>query len=210
MIQGALSALDNEQSLVPVSLPLTAGEAQLEARQTIFSDAEQGASMAAAAAVLVAARVEPRKQETAKTKNGCGSLWMHLAAQYMLAPRFTTPRQPTLLLALKDETSRDALYSALTREGYWVLPAGTLREAVRYVQDSAVELDVALIDTDLDYPGIFLANKIRDKYPKVPLVICSPHADHPDLAQFRRMGAQRCLVKPITTEVLATINALVS
>ncbi len=66
------------------------------------------------------------------------------------------------------------------------------------------------MDAELDFSGIHLFTKIREKYPKLPVVVCGEAADNGDMIQYRRLGARRCLLKPVElSELLATVNALV-
>jgi DNA-binding NarL/FixJ family response regulator len=85
-----------------------------------------------------------------------------------------------------------------------------LHDAVEYVKAPWTTIDAAIVDAELDFSAIHLCSKIRERYPKLPVVVCSEAADHPDLSQLRRLGARRCLLKPVEpSELLATINALV-
>jgi CheY-like chemotaxis protein len=174
------------------------------------SEEERAVSLAAATAVLVASRVESRRGETrnGRKRNRLG--WLGVAAQFMLARRFTSPRRPKILLAIRDEGIRDRFTHMLWEEGYSVIPVGTLREAVEQIKAPWETFDAAVMDAELDFSAIHLCHKIREKYPRMPVVVCSEVADDAELRQFRRLGARRCLQQPVDPgELLATVNALV-
>ncbi len=165
---------------------------------------------AAAAAVLVATRVESRSNRSQEKKKSRGFGWVGALAQLIVTRRFITPRRPTIMLAMREDAVRERFAGILRDDGYDVIDFGTLGEAVKHVIADWITLDGAVMDAELDFSGIHLFTRIRQKYPKLPVVVCGEPADQADMTQYRRMGARRCLLKPVEpSELLATVNALV-
>ena len=114
------------------------------------------------------------------------------------------------MLAMREDAVRERFAGILRDDGYDVIDFGTLGEAVKHVMADWITLDGAVMDAELDFSGIHLFTRIRQKYPKLPVVVCGEPADQADMTQYRRMCRVRCSSKPVEpSELLATVNALV-
>jgi CheY-like chemotaxis protein len=165
----------------------------------------------AAAAPLLLANNQPEGRGAGSQSVVDQTGWWGFASQFLLAPQFSNNRQPTVMLAIGDETARDAMNVALVQAGYMVLPAGTARDAIGVLRTPLAPIDVALVDLHLpDVSGIQLCARLRELYPKLPVMCCADRAEPADLAQLRQLGVHHFFRKPvIMRELLATLKALV-
>jgi CheY-like chemotaxis protein len=169
------------------------------------------AAVAGAAGLVASPRLAAGARDRSPGKTAARSRWLEFAAQFLLLPRFSVPRQPTVMLALNDETALDEINVALVREGFLVLPAPSTHDAMGFLRAPFAPIDVAVVDVDLDIPGIHLSRKIREMYPRTPVLVCAADADHPDLSSLQGLGVHRCFLKPIAVrELVAAVNGLVS
>jgi CheY-like chemotaxis protein len=138
--------------------------------------------------------------------------WLGIVSQFVLAPRFTNRPQATVMLAVGDEATRDAMNIVLVQAGYMVLPAGTARDALGLLRTPLSPIDVALLDVQLpDVSGIHLCSRLREIYPKLPVMVCAENPEPNEMVQLLQMGVHHFFLKPFSMgELLATVRAIVS
>jgi CheY-like chemotaxis protein len=166
----------------------------------------------AADAPLILQGIQPADRTAGSSRVGDQSGWWGFVAQFLLAPRFANDPQPTVLLAIGDGGTRDALNVALVNAGYMVLPAPTARDAINVLRTPLAPIDVAVLDLHLpDVSGVHVFARLRELYPKLPVMFYADPADAADLARLRQQGVRHFLQTPIVMdEVLATLKALVA
>jgi cobalt-zinc-cadmium efflux system membrane fusion protein len=107
----------------------------------------------------------------------------------------------TILLVDDDEVLRQVLRRVLTREGYTVVEAGTVAQALERAQQQRPAL--GLIDLRLpDGDGVELAQKLQQKVGRFPLILMTAYPlrlrDQPELAR----GFAHILTKPLNLDEL--------
>jgi DNA-binding response OmpR family regulator len=117
--------------------------------------------------------------------------------------------QPTVLIVEDNEQTRFAMATLLTQEGYHVLAAATGHDALDFLRLPPPAIDVVLLDVHLpDVSGIDICARIRERHPKMPVIICTGEATPEEVAQLVRLGVHRYLQKPVyPDELLATVEA---
>jgi DNA-binding response OmpR family regulator len=116
-------------------------------------------------------------------------------------------RQPTVLLVEDDELVSDAVARSLVREGYLVLTAPTGHDAMGLLRTPGTAVDVVLLDIGLpDVSGADLCKRLREFFPKLPVVVCTGAAGLEEAEDLRRLGVARYLSKPV--EVAYLVAAL--
>jgi len=120
-------------------------------------------------------------------------------------------RQTTLLFVEDDEAVRDSLTCLLVHEGFLVLTAATGHDAMGLLRTPLSPIDVVLLDVNLpDVNGLDLCARLREMYPRLPVVVCTGEAAPEDIAAMPQLGISRCLSKPVDRdELLATIEGVV-
>ncbi len=141
-----------------------------------------------------------------------GRGWWGIVAQFVLAPQFPHNHQPTIMLAVADEPSRDALNIALVKANFMVLTAATAREAMKLLRTPLSPVDVALLDVHLpDVNGVDLCSRLRELYPKLPVLVCTDQAEQGDVSQLQKLNVLRVFSKPVAIgELLAAVRGIVS
>ena len=124
--------------------------------------------------------------------------------------------EPTAILIVEDDVpTRTFLADNLTADGYDLLVAGTVREALRTLEYHRVGL--AVIDLGLpDGSGLELLRKVRESGgagtrldPRLPLIVLSGHAGETDRVRGLERGADDFLPKPFSyNELRLRIAAL--
>jgi DNA-binding response OmpR family regulator len=113
-------------------------------------------------------------------------------------------RQPTLLLIEDDELVRDAMTQLFVREGYLVLTAATGHDAMGILRIPETPVDVVLLDVELpDVSGVDLCVRIRQIFPKLPVVVCTGAANPEEIKALRRLGVAHFFSKPVALSDLA-------
>lgn len=141
-----------------------------------------------------------------------GRGWWGIVGQFILAPQFPHNHQPTIMLAVADEPSRDALNIALVKANFLVLTAATAREAMKLLRTPLSPVDVALLDVHLpDVNGVDLCSRLRELYPTLPVLVCTDQAEHGDVNQLQKLNVLRVFSKPVAIgELLAAVKGIVS
>ena len=115
--------------------------------------------------------------------------------------------QPTLLLVEDDELVRDAMTRLFVREGYLVLTASTGHDAIGLLRTPSSPIDVVLLDVGLpDVSGADLCARLRQFFPKLPVVVCTGAASQEEADGLRRLGITHFFCKPIAMPEL--VNAV--
>jgi two-component system response regulator RegX3 len=112
------------------------------------------------------------------------------------------------ILVVEDEDSyRDALGTALRREGYDVVDAADGREAIRRFQEDGP--DLVLLDVLLPgMPGVEVLRELRGMG-QVPVIMVSAMSGEHDIVGSLESGATDYVTKPFQfRELLARINAV--
>ncbi|MBL9169095.1 MAG: response regulator [Verrucomicrobiales bacterium] len=116
-----------------------------------------------------------------------------------------------ILLVDDDHSMRLALRRALDREGYQVFEAGNGHEALRQLENQAVDLvitDIIMPDSE----GIELTFALRKRHPGLPVIAMSgggEWAPEPYLAIARTAGAAHVFAKPfLMDEFLGRVRSL--
>jgi len=113
---------------------------------------------------------------------------------------------PTTVLLVDDEPAiRESLAYALSRDGFAVLEAGSLRQArEQWEQADLIVLDLMLPDGN----GIELLSWLRTQS-KLPVIILSSRGDETDRVVGLELGADDYVVKPFSPrEVVARVRAV--
>jgi DNA-binding response OmpR family regulator len=97
----------------------------------------------------------------------------------------------------------------LVREGYLVLTAESGHDAMSILRRPLSLFDVVVLDVHLpDVSGIELCARIRERYPNMPVVVCTGEAEPAEAVQLLELGVHRYFRKPIAVdELLATVEA---
>jgi CheY-like chemotaxis protein len=150
------------------------------------------------------------KPDSSQRLDGRG--WWGIVAQFILAPQFPHNHQPTIMLAVADEPSRDALNIALVKANFMVLTAATAREAMKLLRTPLSPVDVALLDVHLpDVNGVDLCSRLRELYPTLPVLVCTEQAEQGDVSQLEKLNVLRVFSKPVAVgELLAAVKGIVS
>lgn len=113
----------------------------------------------------------------------------------------------TVLVADDSQTSHMLVEQALRRIGpLRVLAARNGLEALKLLEDEPVDLlvsDVQMPEMD----GIALVRHVRTRRSSadLPIVLITAKADHEAQGEGIRLGADACVLKPISREELATV-----
>ncbi|HKB89779.1 MAG TPA: response regulator, partial [Opitutaceae bacterium] len=137
---------------------------------------------------------------------GAGSTFViHLplnVAEAALAPEGFSeggiPRGDGSILLVEDEASlRILLSSALEQAGYDVMSVGDGLEAINFLIRDARHLDVVFLDLNLPgFDGLEVYKQIRNRYPKLPVLILSGNIMPETRAELISLGQQHFLQKP--------------
>ncbi len=117
---------------------------------------------------------------------------------------------PSVLIVDDEPNIRRMVGALLSAEGFEVRDAAGAKEALEH----AIELEPDLVLLDLMMPeptdGIELLEKLRERYPDLPVVMMSGRAGLADAVKATRLGAVNFLEKPLTPEgvLLALSGAL--
>ena len=114
-----------------------------------------------------------------------------------------TDTPPTILLVDDDNVLRDVLGRVLTRDGYSVVPAAGVAEALDLAREHTLSL--ALLDLSLpDGDGVGLADSLRERQADLPLILMTAYPirlrEDPEIgSRFRRV-----MIKPLNLDELRT------
>ncbi len=110
--------------------------------------------------------------------------------------------KPDVILVIDDEENlRRTLALILQREGYAVVMAATVAEARDCLDQNS--FDLVFLDLKLpDANGLTLLPELRNKYPKLPVLILTAHDKLGVAIEAVNHGARDYLLKPIDPPVL--------
>ncbi len=111
-------------------------------------------------------------------------------------------RQPATVLIVEDEEpSRRAMALALRREGFLVETAEGLRAGLQQVETLS-RIDLCICDIGLpDGSGFELAERLRERHPRLPFLVVSGSESAEQLRQSLRVRASAHLAKPLDMEL---------
>lgn len=114
-------------------------------------------------------------------------------------------KHPGYVLVVDDEAVvRDFLSRCLERAGYVVKQAESAPEALQTMMSepaSAVLCDIRMPGQD----GLWLASRLRDRWPEIPVVMASAIDDSQTVRQSRALGVVDYITKPIRPEQLIEV-----
>lgn len=106
--------------------------------------------------------------------------------------------KPLILILEKEEILRESLCMVLLEEDYRCLAATGKREALRILEERAV--DLMILDTSSAGEALFLS--VRDLKPSLPILLLSSYDDREFVADAMKAGAAGYLFKPLDFEEL--------
>lgn len=98
----------------------------------------------------------------------------------------------------------DISKQVLEQLGYRVTTFTDSSEALQYIHDHRAEVD--LVFTDMTMPkmtGLDLARNLQKWHILVPVILCTGHSEGLTSQQFAKAGVTDCLIKPVSSHVLA-------
>ncbi len=139
-----------------------------------------------------------------------GPLWGFLFSRALLRSPGPKKHQATIMIVEGDEATRDAMTVFFVRAGYLVLPAATARDALSVLRTPLAPIDVVLMDMQLpDVNGIHLYQRLRELYPRLPVMVASEEAEPAEMDQLFKLGVQYHFRKPIVFEdLLVAVQAI--
>jgi CheY-like chemotaxis protein len=138
------------------------------------------------------------------------SIWSIVTTYALVIIPRQRKHQPTILVVDPDDATRDALNVALVREGYFVLPAASVRDAWGTLRTPHARIDLVLMDPHLpDVSGIHLCARLREISPTLPVMVCAGEVEPSEVAQLQQLGVRYYLRKPVAfEELLYTVKTL--
>ena len=112
----------------------------------------------------------------------------------------------TILIIDDDRDMCLLLKRFLTRHGYEVAEAYNGKKALEYLESN--EPDLVMCDFRLeDMEGNVLLGKIKERYPRLPVIIITGYSDIKIAVEVMKMGAYDYITKPLVPdEILVTIK----
>ncbi|HKP97992.1 MAG TPA: AAA family ATPase [Fibrobacteria bacterium] len=114
----------------------------------------------------------------------------------------------TILLVEDEESVRKFTAQALESQGYRVLAFARGREALQWLENPSLEVQLAISDIVMpDMGGKELAERIRKSRPKLPILFISGYADQPE--SFDPLRGESLLQKPFgLSEILKRVRQI--
>ncbi len=101
-----------------------------------------------------------------------------------------------LLVVDDDPAVRDSIRMFLEEVGYTVTAVGEGEKALAYADPE--EVDCVLLDLRIpDMDGVEILEKLRERFPQLPVIIVSGQGDLEDAVQTMRLGAWDYVMKPL-------------
>ncbi len=114
--------------------------------------------------------------------------------------------EPTVLIVDDEETPRTVTCRMVRALGYQAQSARDGREALRYLQQHPGEVRLVLTDVVMPYmDGGELAERARDLYPRLPIVLMSAQPVGEIAELVAAYPELPFIVKPFTTEKLSHV-----
>ncbi len=111
------------------------------------------------------------------------------------------PKKPNILIAEDDERYREELSQSLRAEGYEVVPARDGSEALKVINEQAVDLGLI----DLNMPGVSGMDVLQGSIitdPDLPIVIITGYGTIDVAVEAIRLGAYDFIEKPVNLDRL--------
>jgi DNA-binding response OmpR family regulator len=95
--------------------------------------------------------------------------------------------------------------SWLVLNGFAALTAASASEAIEYLDDLELAIDVAVVDIGLpDLSGVALCEVLHQFHPFLPVVVFSGQATAEDVRRVMGAGARQFFTKPVDPAELVT------
>ena len=109
------------------------------------------------------------------------------------------------ILIVDDEESIRVSLEAILKKKYYVNTAETGLKALKMLQND--HYDLTLSDIKMDYMnGIELLKKVKEKFPKIPVLLMTGYSSLNTAIEALRLGASDYLIKPCSKkEVFASV-----
>jgi len=110
---------------------------------------------------------------------------------------------PTILIVDDEHAVLIAFAAVLRHDGYTVRTATTVPAALEVCD--AVQPDLVLLDIklgDLEYDGLYLLRRMRERFPTLKVVIVSAYLDLVTRKVALAAGAMDCWPKPVSMQML--------
>lgn len=121
-------------------------------------------------------------------------------------------RPYTVMLAEDDDTQRILLQNVFEEEGFKVLPAPSVEDALHVLANSSPDLiisDVKMRELD----GFMFFDRIHNiaKLQDIPFIFLTAHSDAQSVGRAKQMGAAAYMTKPCDIdELLRTVQNILS
>jgi CheY-like chemotaxis protein len=168
--------------------------------ESLRREAAREAAHAAASATMIDTIVK-LKRETGPDDTGVHQLLSHREA---ILRASTVPHQVAVLIVDDDEQTRRSLGRVLHHHGMIVMPASSVEDALRIIDDMSVDIVVA----DVLMPGrsgLDLLHALRKSKPRLPVILISGERELGK--QLAHVEGVRFLAKPFQgPEIVALID----
>lgn len=115
---------------------------------------------------------------------------------------------PIILLVEDEESLRRSITFTLLRQGYCIVPYGSVDEALPYIEEITEKgQEIVLIISDLQLPGkngLELVRRVRTDNPEIPILIITGHGNREVRRELELLGVTQVLDKPFDLEGLVT------
>ena len=109
------------------------------------------------------------------------------------------------ILIVDDEESIRVSLEAILKKQYYVNTAETGLKALKMLQNDHYDLTLSDIKMD-DMNGIALLKKVKEKFPKIPVLLMTGYSSLNTAIEALRLGASDYLIKPCSKkEVFASV-----
>ena len=116
------------------------------------------------------------------------------------------PHRPSVLVVEHEDEARSRMESWLILNGFAALTAASASEAIEYLDDLELAIDVAVVDIGLpDLSGVALCEFMHKAHPFLPVVAFSGQVTREDGRRVRKAGARRFFPKPAGPDELVVI-----
>ncbi|MFA5059300.1 MAG: response regulator [Candidatus Omnitrophota bacterium] len=149
--------------------------------------------------------IESGKLKAVKTLGGHRRIPREELERFMARHKMVSEqkKKPAILIVDDDQSIREGLKEILQKEGFKTYAASEGFEA----GVSAIQYEPGLIILDIKMPGLdgFNACRLIKSNPllkKIKILILTGYPTKPNIAKILKMGADRCLAKPVQTKIL--------
>lgn len=119
----------------------------------------------------------------------------------MATDRRTKWKKMKILIVDDDPIVLDSCRLVLEAEGFDVFAVPSAKKALEAMKND--HFDLLLIDVKMPgYDGMYLMGKVRERWPKTPMVVMSGYPTSETIADGMKMGAAKFIAKPFTPDEL--------